>query len=99
MSSLTPLTGWVKRTQRYPQYSDEDLTDFFEELSKGYCYRQAASRAGLNEKTLMNTIYSDDELADWCLSLCMVAGAAIRAGDQPVPARWDGLYRKYEKDD
>ena len=38
-------------------------------------------------------LYSDDETFAHALDLSMVAGALIRAGDLPVPDRWDGLYK------
>lgn len=85
--------GWVKRTQRYPQYTDAELAPFFEQVSAGYCFEQATKRAGLDWQRVENCLYSDDETMAYALDLSMVAGALIRAGKLPVPDRWDGLYK------
>lgn len=87
--------GFVKRTQRHPQYLDDDLRPFFAEVSAGYCFKQAAQRACMDWKTLNNTLDSDDESLVHALNLSMVAGAKIRAGLMNVPDRHDGLYDEY----
>jgi len=92
-----PQKGWIQRTQRYPQYPDEALKPFFEQVSAGYCFKQATERAGLDWDTLHNTLLSDDESIAHSLDLCMVAGALIRRGDLPVPDRWDKLYEEYRQ--
>ena len=86
----------IKRTPRFPIYSDHEMMPFFDEIAKGYCYKQAAARCLYPDEWVLNTIYSDDEVSDHMLSLSMVAGARIRAGEQPAPPdRWDGLYNAY----
>lgn len=92
-SMLAPPRGRVQRVQRYPQYSDDELKPWFAEVAKGYCFWQAAERCGYDRQTILNTIYSDDEVFDHGLSLSMWAGAKIRAGELPVPDRHDGLYK------
>ena len=54
---------------------------------------QATERAGMDWQTVHSTIYGDDETMAHALDLSMVAGAKIRAGQLPVPDRWDGLYK------
>ena len=49
----------------------------------------------MDGQTMLNTLYSDDETIGYAIDLSMVAGALIRRGDLPVPARWDGLYDEY----
>ena len=93
VNRLCSSAGWVKRTQRYPQYTDAELAKFFAEVSMGYCFEQAAERAGMDWQTMHNTLYGDDETMAHALDLSMVAGALIRRGDLPVPDRWDGLYK------
>ena len=85
----------VKRTQREPQYSDEEIKIFFAEVLKGYCFKQATENAGMDWQTMENTLYSDDETLVYAIDLSMVAGAKIRMGELPVPDRWDGLYDEY----
>ena len=86
----------VERTQRQPQYTDEELKPFFEEVSKGYCFKQATEKAGLDWEVMHNTLYSDDETIGYALDLSMVAGALIRTGKQKPPTdRHDGLYEKF----
>ena len=88
-------TQKIKRTQRWPLYSDDELKPFFKEVSAGYCFEQATERAGMDWQTMHNTLYSDDETIGYAIDLSMVAGALIRRGDLPVPDRWDGLYDEY----
>lgn len=88
----------VKRLLRFPRYSDEEMMPFFDEIAKGYCYKQAADRCLYPREWVLNTIYSDDEVFDHMLSLSMQAGARIRAGLQPAPPdRYDGLYESYRQ--
>jgi len=82
----------IQRTQRFPTYSDEELKPFFAEVSKGYCFNQAADRCLYVREWIWNTIYSDDDVGGYALDLSMVAGELIRRGDLPVPDRYDGLY-------
>lgn len=83
----------IKRTQRYPQYSDHELIPFFEYISQGYCYKQAADKCLYPPEWIMNTLYSDDDTYGYMLDLSMAAGARIRAGAQkPPPDRHDRLY-------
>lgn len=90
---LSATTGPVKRKQRYPKYSeDEILRVFAPEVSKGYCFKQSAERCKFVFEWVENTLYSDDELLDHMINLSMAAGARIRAGDLPVPDRHDGLF-------
>lgn len=89
-------SGYVKRTQRYPQYTDTELEPFFDQVSAGYCTTQATEKAGMDYDTIMNTLYSDDETMEHMLLLSMAAGALIRSGEKEAPAdRWDGLYDEY----
>jgi hypothetical protein len=90
---LSPARFPIKRTQRYPQYSDHELAPWFAEIAKGFCFEQAAERCKLVWPWVQNTFYSDDEVMAHGLELSMVAGALIRAGKLPIPARHDGLYR------
>jgi len=88
----------VKRIQRHPQYSDEEMMPFFEEISKGYCYKQSADHCLYPREWVLNTLYSDDDVIGHMLELSMVAGALIRAGEQEPPLdRYDKLYNKYSK--
>ncbi len=82
----------IPRTQRRPQYSDEELAPWFAEIAKGYSFEQAAERCKLVWDWVRNTFYSDDEVMAYALDLCLQAGALIRAGKLPVPDRHDGLY-------
>jgi hypothetical protein len=83
----------IKRTQRYPQYSDHELIPFFSEIKKGYCYKQAADKCLYPREWVLNTLHSDDEAMEHMLDLSMQAGALIRAGEQePPPDRYDNLY-------
>ena len=91
-SMLSPPRGRIERVQRHPQYSDEELKPWFAEVAKGYCFWQAAERCGYDRGTILNTIYSDDEVFDHGLSLSMWAAAKIRMGEMGVPDRWDGLF-------
>jgi len=85
----------IQRTQRYPQYSDEELAPWFAEIAAGYCFEQAAERCKLVWEWVQNTFYSDDEVYAHGLELSMVAGALIRAGKLPVPDRHDKLYGEF----
>jgi len=86
----------VKRIQRYPQYSDDEMIPFFEEISKGYCYKQAADHCLYPREWVMNTLYSDDDTYGYMLDLSIIAGARIREGlQQPPLDRYDRLYNKY----
>jgi hypothetical protein len=87
--------GFVKRTPRFPRYSDDEMLPFFNEVAAGYCYKQAADRCLYPQEWVLNTIYSDDEVCQHMLELSMVAGALIRAGKQVAPKRYDGLYDLY----
>jgi hypothetical protein len=90
--SFDAPAGPIKRLQRYPQYSDEELIPWFAEVAKGYPFDQAAERCGYDTVTIMNTVYSDDDTYDHALMLSINAGAKIRAGELPIPDRHDGLY-------
>jgi hypothetical protein len=92
---LGPVDGRIKRTQRLPQYSDEELAPWFAEVAKGYSFEQAAERCKLVWKWVENTVYSDDEVFEHGLNLSMVAGAKIRAGLMSVPDRHDKLYEEF----
>jgi hypothetical protein len=81
--------------QRYPQYTDDELVPWFNEVSKGYPFEQAASRAMMHWQAVENSIYGDDDIYAHALNLSMVAGALIRRGELPAPVRWDGLYNQY----
>lgn len=83
----------VQRTQRYPQYSDHEMSPFFAEVAKGYCWKQASERAKMVPKWVNNTLYSDDDRMELLLDLAIAAGEKIRSGLVPVPDRYDGLYR------
>ena len=85
----------IERTQRHPQYSDDELKPFFAEISAGYCTKQAAARCLYSHDRVMNTLYSDDETYGHVLDLSIAAGGEIRAGAKVVPNRWDGLYDKF----
>ena len=86
----------IKRTQRYPQYSDHELTPFFKEIALGYCYKQAADRCLYPREWILNTLYSDDETYSHMLDLSIQAGALIRSGNHPAPPdRYDGLYDEF----
>ena len=85
----------IKRTQRYPQYSDDEMRQFFAEIAKGYCVNQSADHCGYDRETVRNTLYSDDEIYAHVLDLSMVAGARIRAGELQAPARYDKLYDEF----
>jgi len=90
---LSHPKGNIKRTQRYPQYSDHEMMPFFAEIAKGYCYKQSADHCLYPREWVMNTLYSDDDVFGHMLDLSMVAGARIRAGEQEPPYdRYDGLY-------
>jgi len=91
---LDPPVGRIQRTQRYPQYTDEELAPWFNEVAKGYAFEQAASRAMMVWQAVENTIYGDDDVFAHALNLSMVAGAKMRAGELPAPDRWDGLYMR-----
>lgn len=86
----------VERTQRYPQYTDEELKPFFTQVSKGFCFEQATEKAGMDWTTMRNTLYGDDETIGYALDLSMVAGARIRDGEMAVPDRYDGLYDEFK---
>jgi len=92
---LSPARFPVKRTQRYPQYSDPELMPWFAEVAAGYDFEQAAERCKLVWEWVRNTFYSDDEVMAHGLELSMVAGALIRAGKLPIPDRHDGLYSSH----
>lgn len=77
-------------------YSDEELKPWFEQVSKGYCFKQACKIIGYSWPTLEGQLNSDREVCGYALDLAMVAGALIRKGELPVPARYDGLYDKYK---
>lgn len=94
MNRYCGVSSKIRRTQRHPQYSDEELKPFFAEVSKGYCFEQATKQARLDWQTMRNTLYGDDETMAYSLDLAMVAGALIRRGDLPIPDRWDRLYEK-----
>ena len=79
--------------QRYPQYADEALVPWFNEVAKGYAFEQAASRAMMVWQAVENSIFGDDDIYAHALNLSMIAGAKIRAGELQVPDRWDGLYK------
>jgi len=68
------------------------MMPFFKQISKGYCIKQSADICLYPRDWVWNTIYSDDEVADHTLYLSMVAGAKIKAGDLPIPHRYDRLY-------
>ena len=89
-------TRKVVRTQRHPQYSDDEMKPFFAEIAKGYCVNQSADRCEYPRKWVWNTIYSDDDTAGYVLDLSMEAGGKIRAGLMaPPPDRYDGLWNEY----
>ena len=90
---LSPARFPIPRTQRYPQYGDEELAPWFAEIAAGYCFEQASERCKLVWEWVQNSFYSDDEVYAHGLELSMVAGALIRAGKLPVPDRHDKLYR------
>jgi len=85
----------IQRTQRFPSYSDRELEPFFAEVAKGYCYKQAAARCLYPAEWVLNTLYSDDDIAVHMLNLSMMARAQIETGKIPAPKRWDGLYDQY----
>jgi len=90
-------TGKVQRTRRREiLYTDKELMPWFDEIAKGYCYKQACKRAGLDHDKLHDTMYSDDEVMWHMLDLSTYAGALIRSGKLEVPDRWDGLYDEYK---
>lgn len=89
---LGPAEWPVERTQRLPQYSDHELIPWFDEVSAGYDFEQAAERCKLVPKWVENSVYSDDEVYAHALDLSLVASAKIRAGEIPVPDRHDNLY-------
>ena len=94
---FTTASGEVKRTQRYPQYSREELYPFLAEVWYGFPFEEAATRAGLDWVTTRNTLYSHDDLMEEALDLSMIAGELIRRGLKPTPDRHDGLYDHYKK--
>lgn len=75
-------------------YTDEELKPYFDEIAKGYCYKQSAENIGYNLDKLESTL-NDVEVRIHIVDLSMVAGAKIRIGELPVPSRHDGLYDKY----
>jgi len=75
-------------------YIDSELIIYFEEISKGYCYKQSAENIGYDLDKIERTL-NDYEVRCHLLDLSMVAGAKIRAGELAVPDRHDGLYDKY----
>ena len=85
----------VPRLQRYPQYTDDELVPWFNEVAKGYAFEQAASRAMMVWQAVENTIYGDDDVFAHALRLSMLAGAKIRSGEQAAPRRADGLYDEF----
>jgi hypothetical protein len=87
--------GKIERTQRFPQYSDDELQRWFDEVAKGYCWKQASDRCLLVRDWVENSWLSDDDVSGYMLDLSMVAGAKIKAGELPVPDRHDGLYDEY----
>jgi len=89
---FTTASGKVKRTQRYPQYTDDELKPWFDEIAKGYCWMQATDHCGYSRDIMQNTMYSDDDILHHMLDLAMQAGALIRAGKLPIPDRYDKLY-------
>ena len=82
----------IERTQRYPQYNDEELVPWFDEVAKGYSFAQAADRVGYVWEWVLNTVYCDDDVYGHALDLSIEAGALIRAGKLPIPDRHDKLY-------
>lgn len=96
MGRFALIDGNIKRTQRYPQYSDEEMEPWFAEIAKGYCYKQATDRVKYDLNMVENTLYSDDETMGHMLDLAMVAAAEIRLGRREVPDRWDGLFDKFK---
>ena len=76
-------------------YTDEELIPYFEEMSKGYCYKQSAENIGFDMEKLERTM-SDLEVRIHIVDLSIAAGAKIRAGNLAVPDRHDGLYDKYK---
>jgi len=94
LHSFDAPAGRIQRLQKYPRYSDDELKPWFDEVAKGHPFDQAAERCGYVVEWIMNTVYSDDEVFDHGLTLSMMAGAKIRAGELPIPDRHDGLYRK-----
>jgi hypothetical protein len=93
-SELSPDNP-VKRKQRQPQYGDNELIPWFDEVAKGYCFKQAAERCQLVWEWVENTVYSDDDVYEHALNLSMVASAKIRAREMPVPDRHDKLYEEF----
>ncbi len=87
----------IDRIQRYPQYTDYELMPFFAEVASGYCVKQAAQRSMLVLDWVMNTIYSDDDTCSHVLDLSMVATYRIRAGQMPIPDRWDRLFHDIDR--
>lgn len=88
-----PSTRKIERTQRFPIYSDEEMIPIFEQISKGYCYKQASAICLYPAEWVLNTMYSDDDIGGYLLDLSMVAGSLIRSGLLAPPLdRWDGLY-------
>jgi len=94
---LSPAQFPIARTQRWPQYSDDELVAWFDEVAKGYPFDQAADRVGYVWAWVLNTVYSDDEVYAHALNLSINAGALIRAGKLPIPDRHDKLYGEYRK--
>ena len=89
-------SGKIKRTQRFPVYSDDELMPWFAEVAKGYCYKQAADKCLYVREWILNTMYSDDDVSAYMLDLSMIARALIEKGEQPAPIdRYDGLYDEY----
>ena len=87
--------GEVKRTQREPQYSEHEMERFYEQVAKGYCWKQSADNAAMVREWVDNTLRSHDKLMDRLIDLAIKAGAQIRAGELEAPSRRDGLYDKY----
>ena len=75
-------------------YTDLELVIYFDEISKGYCYKQAAENVGYDMIKIEWTM-NDYEVRCHVVDLSMAAGAKIRSGDLPIPHRHDGLYDKY----
>jgi hypothetical protein len=85
--------GSIKRTRRREVlYTDEEIIPWFVQVAKGYPFKEAAERAGLDPDKMEDTYYSDDDIVGHGLDLSVYAGARIREGTMSVPNRKDGLY-------
>ena len=74
------------------------MEKYFEEVAKGYCWKQSADRAAMVREWVDNTLKSHDHLMDRLLALAIKAGAQIRAGELEAPKRHDGLYDQYRSE-